>query len=180
VLQQVPMSGNDLSEFYLTRLQIYDYAEDWEAVVAEANQFAEATPDSQYPYFMRAWALAKLNRDLDQAMEDINHALELTSEPWDQAQFYETRALIHAQLGDYEAALADYDRAFGFDTYLYYGANSILYYNRALLHDQIGNEAEALADYQEFLRRNPGLIDIYHAKIAHARERIEALGGEVP
>ncbi len=84
---------------------------------------------------------------------------------------YNDRGLTHAKLGDLEAALADLNRAIELDS-----QDAEARYNRGIIHDELGNTAEAIADYTQFLALHPAEDE----GSARARERITALGGQVP
>lgn len=56
----------------------------------------------------RCWALANLNRDLDQALSDCNAAVKLAPA---NAAYLDSRALVRLRRGELDAALTDYDAA---------------------------------------------------------------------
>jgi tetratricopeptide (TPR) repeat protein len=88
--------------------------------------------------------------------------------PWPGRPIY-TKGNVYSDMDNYQAAIADYDRAIELDPQLA-GA----YYNRGLTHDEMGNAQAAIADYEQFLALHTAEDEF----TAHARERIEELGGQ--
>ncbi len=79
--------------------------------------------------------------------------------------------MAHTNLGNPEAALADFSQAIEINP-----QDAKTYYNRGTVYDDLGNAKQAIADYTQFLMLHPAEDE----RSAHARERIEELGGEVP
>lgn len=70
-----------------------------------------------------------------------------------QAAAYYERGNQQFDMGDYPAALADYDRAVELDP-----THSRAFNNRGLVHATLGNVTEALADYTSAIRLDPAYV----------------------
>ncbi len=101
-------------------------------------------------------------------LEDLNRAIERDPED---TEAYFNRGVILYSLGNLEAALADLTRAIELNP-----QNAGAYFSRGGIHDELGNTEEAIADYTKFLE----LYNTEDAISDSVRERIKALGGEVP
>jgi tetratricopeptide (TPR) repeat protein len=88
--------------------------------------------------------------EFDEAPPDVTTAEGLSAED------YNNRGLTYAQLGQHEAALADYHRAIELDPNL-----AIAYANRGLAYYDTNRYEEALSDYNQALRLDPTQIRVY-------------------
>ena len=107
--------------------------------LALVQEFIRQHPESADGYFSRHQVWEELGR-YELALEDLNRSLSL-EEHWIVSM---VRGCIHRQLGDYAAALCDYDRAAVLDREEWLGSPGPLF--RADCHARLGNETAALAD----------------------------------
>jgi tetratricopeptide (TPR) repeat protein len=111
--------------------------------------FSRAThysPDSAYAWYFYGATLEKTG-DLKKALESLNKSLSIE----ENANFLTDRGRILRQLGEYDAALASYDRALELDPHY----ESIWLNRGALLCDYLGRSQEALACFQRALEITP-------------------------
>lgn len=88
------------------------------------------------------------NGMLDEAMEDHNEAMLISP---DMAKIYVNRGNVFHQIHDYEAALADYDKALELGNV----ALDIVYYNRALTLIRMKRWDDARESLEKALEINP-------------------------
>ena len=109
-----------------------------------AIELAEETEDSLEGYsaheVLNNRGVAYLNlRELDEALEDFEAAIELEPE---YAEAYANRGRIHLDREDYELAIEDLDRAIEIAEEL-----TEAYGNRGLAYQYLGDDEKALADF---------------------------------
>lgn len=103
------------------------------------NEWIQNNPENPHAYFDRHFAWMKLGEPL-QALGDLNKVIELKP---DMVSFL-SRGEVHRHLGEYEKALADFDRGESIDPIEWQGtAFGPLY--QADVHARLGNETAALA-----------------------------------
>ena len=107
--------------------------------IQRVSDFIRQNPDSPDGYFRRYQAWEHLGRP-DLALEDITRSLEL-EEHW---VVFQARGCVYRQLGDYQSALRDYNRAAQLDREDWLHSPGPLF--RADCHAHLGDEAAALAD----------------------------------
>lgn len=103
------------------------------------------TPQSVSALNSRAYTLATMNRDLDRALADIEQALRMMP---GNPSYVDTRGYVHYQMGDLDAALADFQHALD-------GGETFAYYGRGLVHQARGENGAASEDFAAFLERHP-------------------------
>ncbi len=83
-----------------------------------------------------------------------------------QAADYQHRAAIYLNMGEYDKAILEYNKALELDpTY------APAYYDRGLAYAQQQRHAEAIADFSEVIARNPQHADaLYNRGLVHARQ----------
>ena len=98
----------------------------------------------------------------------------LTELPEDGPALYQ-RAGAHQMVGNYDAALADFDRLIAVE-----GQDVSLLESRASLHETVGDEAAALADYLTIQQviENHNWQQLYPAAMENAEKRIAELTSE--
>lgn len=105
------------------------------------NEWIDENPANSHAYFDRHFAWMRMGEP-QRALEDLNTAIGLKG-PRDPLSFF-SRGLVHRHLGEYEKALADFDRGEalnpeGWEKDIVFG---LLY--QADSYARLGNEAAAL------------------------------------
>lgn len=110
-----------------------------EKYIEKMSAFIGAHPDDSSGYFARAGGWQILRR-LDKALEDIDRSLALDEKPITLL----TRGELLMELGHYEEALKDFNRAETLDSAQWTDCWGPLY--RANCHARLGHEQAALGD----------------------------------
>ena len=92
----------------------------------------------------------------DRALEDQNTSIGLNP---DSARAYINRANVQFRMKQYDAALADYDKAVS----LLEDKFPVVYYNRSLANAAAGKRAAAIADMEHALKLAPGSTEYQDA-----------------
>jgi len=104
--------------------------------------------------------------DLDFVQENLDQYA--TADPsWKaqvQAFSFNGRALAHAGLGDFERALAEFDRSISL-----WPENAWVYFNRATVYEKKGYLEKAVADYTLSLQRNLPKLSVLKKKYAEVK-----------
>ncbi|MEN2981405.1 MAG: tetratricopeptide repeat protein [Thermus sp.] len=95
-----------------------------------------------------------LSHDLDQALEDLNRAIELRSK---EAGLYVNRGAAYVNKGDLDRAIADYNRAIELDP-----RNVEAHVNRGNAYAEKGDLDRAIADYNRAIELNPERTEAYY------------------
>jgi tetratricopeptide (TPR) repeat protein len=104
-----------------------------------ADEVVRQNPSDPNAYFSRHQAWARLGR-LDLALQDLDAAIRLRPQP----STFECRGEILRQMGRYEEALGEFNRAEAMDPQDWKLSLGPL--SRADCHAKLGNESAALAD----------------------------------
>jgi len=139
--------------------------------IGDAREYKESASQA----FLDVALNGKDPKQLEQALDDSNKALELT--PGD-PEIHETRGQIYVALGNADAALADLDAVIG-DTDARPDAGTL--YARGRAYELKGDNGAALADYLKALDSETSAFSDY-AKYAQseARKRVTALRASPP
>ena len=121
--------------------QLYGEAGDYSAGIDQINQWLDHHPlenDQAVGLNSRCWLRATSDRDLQQALDDCNHALSLrpVAPP-------ETGSLIGRSVAADDPAVLD---------------------SRGLVHMRLGSPADAMADYNAALRINPNMVNSLYGR----------------
>lgn len=173
------LSRNPFPEAYQLRSQANQRLGKHDEALADSTQYLElADPQDPNPWNNRAYVRALAGRELNEALTDIERAIQLGGPS---AAFLDTRGYILFLLGQYDRALADLDEAIteagqdsatllqaararsladGTIRRLERGANenlSVLMHHRGQIREALGKKDEAQADYRaaEELGYNP-------------------------
>jgi tetratricopeptide (TPR) repeat protein len=174
--QAAPLEADELE---LARLLMNAAAahagEQFQKAVDYATQAIELMPDRHAPYRVRA-AAYWYSEHFVEALEDYQHLLSCLEEP--DAGTYNGRGQVYAELGEFELALADLERAV--DLARDGGAAAQLAYclnGRGRALTGLGRYEEAERDFTESLRLRPdnawlhynrGLLYLSRGEPAHA------------
>ena len=106
--------------------------------------------------------------DLDFVQENLEQYA--TADPsWKaqvQAFSFNGRALAHAGLGDFERAMAEFDRSISL-----WPDNAWVYFNRAAVYEKKGYLEKAVADYKLSLQRNLPKLNLLKRKYAEVKAK---------
>ena len=119
----------DREEYYLWRAQCFQELDLMEDAVKEYDQLLDKNPNKA-AYWVDRGTLS-MHLDPDQAMEDFTTAIEIAKSPLG----YNNRAFLYRQKGEYEAALADANKALEVDP-----DTSISYATIAEIYADMGEE----------------------------------------
>lgn len=139
-----------------------------EAALHDYSKAIEIDPDGEITtYSSRAYVLARLDRDLDQALADVNRVLQAYPERGD---YLDTRAFVYYERGEYAVALRDAELALQ-------RGEVFAAYTLGLTYEATGQAQSAINYYRRFITatQHP---DSTQAR--DARTRILALGGTPP
>lgn len=101
----------------------------------------------------RCWYRAAANIDLDQALDDCNHALRRLS---GDADTLDTRGLVYLRLGKPDRAISDYDEALSKNP-----STVTSLYGRALAELRKGDNAHGQADIAAAQKLDPRIADFF-------------------
>jgi tetratricopeptide (TPR) repeat protein/predicted aspartyl protease len=93
--------------------RLYDAMDDRSAAISQYDLWIQShVDDNQLASALngRCWDRALLGKDLSDALNDCNKAIK-NSVKGANGAIYDSRALVHLRLGDYDASIADYDIA---------------------------------------------------------------------
>lgn len=170
---------NEFPDAYALRCQAHQRLQKHEEAIADANRFvALAGEDDPYPLNTRAYVRALAGRELPEALQDVERAIELAGPV---SAFLDTRGYVLFLLGQNEQALTDLDQALeqaekekksmlemarlqrlapSAVGRIERSANeslAVLYHHRAEIRKALGRQSEAQVDFQaaEQLGYNP-------------------------
>lgn len=137
------------------RLSLYfEYQEirDYSAALSQINQWLDKHPvknDQALGLNDRCWLRASANRDLREALDDCNHALDLASNGMD---ILDSRGLVNLRLGNDEAAESDYNMSLDLNPQM---ATSL--YGRGLARLRMGERSLAQGDLAAAAKLDSGI-----------------------
>ena len=92
----------------LQRAAVYTAMGDYDKAMKDDSDIAGYYPNFFYPFANRCWDRAVSNRDLDSALSDCNHALDILP---DDPDTLDSRGMVRFRQGRLDDALADYNAA---------------------------------------------------------------------
>lgn len=110
-------------------------------------------PDRPHAIGGRCWVLGVLNRELEKALADCDHALALNKADYNT---YNSRGFVNFRLERFTAAVADYDRAIAGNPDV---ASS--FYMRGLAKRALGRKADGDADVARSIQLEAGVAERY-------------------
>jgi tetratricopeptide (TPR) repeat protein len=147
--------------------QTYYLLGEYDQALASYDEAIRLEPTELEPYYHRAFAFMAID-DLDAALEDLDRILLL--EPGHSGAHY-GRGRIHAALGYYEEAIADFTEAMEDQDREYewpYFPQDSPYLDRALAFQALGRSEEALADLDLLIEEEPDWhLPYYHRGLIH-------------
>ncbi len=144
---------------------------DYRGATERYDRAIRADPANAEAYAHRGFARMALG-DAPGGEADLRQAVHLRIAGWtaaiarkpDDVQTLLRRGVAHADLGEYRAAIEDYDHVLRLQS-----ANAEAYYLRGNARYRLGDQAGAITDYDAALRLNPDLLPAYLARAgAHA------------
>lgn len=162
VLQNTP----DQAEAYLNRGLAYYNLSQIDAAITDYNQLLQLHPNDYRGFYNRALAWFAAGNMIN-SLNDYNHAIhyatEMTVGDTDWVLMHKERGIVHFQLADYKAAIADFSRAIAFDT-----VNVSAYFYRACACQSLEWYDCAQQDFTTVLKLEPGHGQSYlNRGIAH-------------
>ncbi|MBX3063755.1 MAG: tetratricopeptide repeat protein [Anaerolineae bacterium] len=153
----------DAGDGYHYRGNIRHWRGDYENAIADQTKAIELAPNEGIFYFYRAAARLSIN-DLEGARADWEESLRLgTGHAMSEAAIFHNLAGIKQRQGDFEGALAIYDKAISLlPTLVGNDANvAQMYINRGDLRQKRDDKLGAIADYDEAIRIAPKNVWAY-------------------
>jgi tetratricopeptide (TPR) repeat protein len=165
---------------YTGRSTVYQRMERHREAIDDVTRAIRLRPKNDHELLNhRAYARAIANMELEEALADIQQAIELAG--YEEAAYLDTRGYIYYLLGRHEEALADLDRAVqlasstrklmlqktaaqhwssgrrAHEERKYNENEAVMIYHRGLVHEKLGNHEQAAADISrgEDLGYNP-------------------------
>ena len=126
----------------------------------EPQLSSDAAPPDDEPgqkgiYHMMLSAKAANEGKTEEAKANAEIALQLLKSPSHESEFY-ARGMAHQELGNYDLAIADFDKALELDP-----RQSIVYVGRGNAYKQKKNYDRALADFDRAIQLEPDLSEAY-------------------
>jgi tetratricopeptide (TPR) repeat protein len=141
-----------------TLAELYENADLQPAAVAQYDLWIASHPDDVKMVKAlngRCWSRALQGRDLDQALNDCNHALGRGGKSGPMAAaVLDTRGLVRLRLGDYDKSIGDYD-----DSLKARPQNAWALYGRGIAKLRKKKTAEGQADIAQAVKIWPGAAE---------------------
>jgi tetratricopeptide (TPR) repeat protein len=147
---------SDLVTAYAERAGSYAELGNAVAARADADRAVQLGPSFSWTWNARCWARAVVNNELDAALADCNHALELVQSKLDRAGILDSRALVRYRQGQFDLSAADEDDAIAASPKM-----PSFRFLRGLAEERLGKTAEGRADIAAALAAKPNLADQY-------------------
>ncbi len=138
---------------FLQRLDVYELGGRFDDAIEILDAALKKHPRMAKLLNARCWLRGLHNVDLDGALADCNHAIELSAEP---ASYLDSRAMVHFRAGRLHAALADYDAALEAEPEF---SNSL--YMSGIVLARLGEPAKAAERLQAARTLSPNLDQYY-------------------
>jgi tetratricopeptide (TPR) repeat protein len=152
------------------------YAGELEQAVADYSAALELDPNEILARMGRGQVYAE-SGEYGRALDDLDFVLEnldryVTEDPSRKAQLqafsFNGRAVAHAGIGDFERAMAEFDRSIAL-----WPDNAWVYFNRGTVYEKKGDVEKAVADYTLSLQKNLPKLNVLKNK--YAEVKIKAL-----
>lgn len=157
-------SGDRLADYLYGRLVAFQYRNDWDACLLDANAALKIRPKEKTFLNSRGWCHGQ-KRDFAAAMQDFDALIAIDPKF---VPVYYNRGRLNFSRSELNAALADFNAALELSPN--YGS---AYFSRALVHERQKNLAGAIADIDAAASR---LTQDNSVKVAHARIHAAAEG----
>lgn len=158
-----------LAMAYQRRSRVFERLGKHQEAIADSTSALDIAPANMHSTLLneRAYVRALANRELDEALQDINRSLATAPE---EAAFIDTRAYVRFRLGQYPAALEDIEKAIRLtkrlNRFLIFGDNgprvepqggrisprevqidlAVMYHHRGEIRKKLGQTAEGEQD----------------------------------
>ena len=127
-------------DIQIQRAVIYAAMGDYDDAMKDDTGVAQYYPNFYYPFANRCWDRATSDRDLDAAIADCNHALDILP---DEPNALDDRGLVRFRQGRWDDAIADYNAALSHNPRM---ASSL--FMRGVIELRKGDAAKGNADIQ--------------------------------
>lgn len=142
----------------LTLDDAYDRLGDYADALDQINQWLNTHPlkgDQAAGLNNRCWLRATTNRDLKEALDDCDHALDMSGRDPD---IFDSRGLVYLRLGSPRDAIIDYDEALDANPSI-----STSLYGRGLAELRLGQEAQGQKDLAAAEKLDSGIAKRFAA-----------------
>ena len=176
----------DEAEFFSTYLKLYPndvraytlragsfwYAGELQQAIDDYSTALKLDPNELLAYMGRGQVLAECE-EYGRALDDLDFvhanleqsaATDLSWKTQVQAFSFNGRAVAHAGLGDFERAMADFDRSASLCP-----ENAWVYFNRAMAYEKKGHLAKAMSDYSLSLKKTMPKLSVLKRKYAEVK-----------
>jgi len=167
------LPDEDLAAVFAMRGWSYQELGDFPAALDDYSEKIRLQPDAADGYGWRGSVYLQQS-DYEKALADYSRAIELGPDANDVALWYHDRGAARYNLGDRQAALADYDQALALLT-----DDPMFYTDRGYVHFELEDFPRAIADYTQAINLAPddaaNWNDRCWARAVWGRQLVEAL-----
>lgn len=125
----------------------------FDRMLLDLDEILRVEPRNDTALNDRCWIRAILNRDLDGALADCNRALDIVP---GYPPIYNTRGFVYYRRGEFEKAIADYNKALASDE-----KDASSFFMRGICKRRLGDETGARADIAGARTLDPGITAHY-------------------
>ncbi|MBV8211420.1 MAG: aspartyl protease family protein [Burkholderiaceae bacterium] len=153
-LQAADQASPKVANVRLEIAAIYTQAEMLEAALLQYDLWIAAHPEDAGQARAkngRCWVRALMGRDLDKALDDCDHAVNMIG---NSAEFLDSRGLVLLRLGKYDRSIDDYDAALRLNPRIAWSL-----YGRGVARLHKGMTAEGQADIAAAIAVRPSIVD---------------------
>lgn len=151
------------ADYFACRGVSYFGVSDFKRAISDFSQAIKYAPNDADNYFKRAEALA-VDGQKEKALKDYDEAVKLN--PHKAALYYFRRALVNAELGKGEQAIADLTHATDLEP-----RNAEYWFNRGLEYKSIGDNKAAETDFTKSIDLRPTFPSAYkHRAIVRSKQ----------
>jgi|GEM_PF-5218491 len=146
---------------YTMRAVTYQQLGDWTAALVNFDQAVELTEEKDYVSLLNRGIVRGYEKMVDEALSDMNKALDLVSDKATQSVIYYERAQLKAGEERYDQAIVDYSKSITADPEKLY-----TYEGRAQAYLATDQHDQAIADYTHIYNAEPNAMPLlYRAQI---------------
>jgi tetratricopeptide (TPR) repeat protein len=141
------------ADYFHNRATAYDRLGELDRTIEDCNTALKLRPNDNQTIGTRAWARARANKELKEALADMDRLLKVQSK---NAAPFVTRSLIHFRLGDWKNAIADANASIKL-----YAESEDGFYIRGLAKIASGEVKDGNDDLASARKINPDIADYY-------------------
>jgi tetratricopeptide (TPR) repeat protein len=132
---------------YVNRATYYDQKGEYDRAIADYTKALEIRPDNVIVYLKRGLVFQEKD-DKEGALADFDKSIKYASADFSYAYFL--RGLFHVDMGQFDRAIADYNKAIEIETGL-----AAFYQSRAEAYAMNGERERAIVDYDKAAELSP-------------------------